>query len=586
MSTLAESYDGLIASDEIIAKVAKISEVAQMARAETRLREYLNAEWNKLASQATTLAASSAELGSTAKQVAVVVDKTMEEWAGTIEETFLDEFERIYKLARTAGHKKANRQSTAPLGYNVPKSEKVEKAVGRIIGEVAPTFDLVDEHAVAALQNHQVFWMGKFYKKGVSAEIAKVARETLIEAGQDSTLAGRLMAEKVASTLRQVRVPTGFNGTTKQYFEAVTANAATTARVHGQLRSFMEIGITKYQIHNPSDHRTCQRCSHMDGKVFTVQQGASQMQQELSASNPDAVKAAHPWPTMTQLTSISPSPGQVSGAAGVADSKALSASGLALPAYHFKCRCTVDVDPSVGSYDQLSPIPPSMIPSPNKSPNKLHWAANLSKTENQAFARWLSHSEELRAIDAERLAATKGNKQTLVDMRAALNRAPTYKGKAHRVLTGLSEESAGKIATKGQVVEQNAMTDWSKSSKSALAALETAPEASSFVIIETATTQGAFDISVLEGAGKNNVILEKNKRLVVDNVKSVTRKVNGVKANGYRIKVKEVETSDKVPSLKPELKTKRKKSKNVNQIKDTNFITVYGKNGSPLSLAN
>ncbi len=83
----------------------------------------------------------------------------------------------------------------------------------------------------------------------------------------------------------------------------------------------------------------CKRCSHLNGKTFTVKQGQQMMAAELAAKRPNDVRSIHPWVSFKQITAVSSKPGHVSHA----DSANLAKAGVALPPVHFKCRCIVDV---------------------------------------------------------------------------------------------------------------------------------------------------------------------------------------------------------------------------------------------------
>lgn len=354
---LDKAYVGLAASDSVIAKVLSISEVAQIARAEKRLREYLQAKWDDRAKAATNVAVALYKRGQKEKAIATAVGQVMAYWAADVSDVYLDEFELMYKLARIAGWKKANRLITSSLQYSEPVT-KAKKATKKPTAQALPNFELADEEALEALKKHQLFWIGDHYADGVSNGVASVVHDVMVEAGADRTAGAKKIAEKLLIELGMVRSPKGFNGSSPQYFEGLVANAATVARGHGQLNSFLQVGIAKYTVINPDDERTCERCHHMEGKTFTVQQGADQMHAELKAKTPDQVREAHPWMTAKGLKSISPK----SGKSGSSDSAALAKAGQALPPYHFKCRCTIDVDEESYSYNDLLPM---TLPTPD-----------------------------------------------------------------------------------------------------------------------------------------------------------------------------------------------------------------------------
>lgn len=337
--------EGLRAGDYLIAKATGASEVSQIMRAELRTRDLLIAAWEAQSKEAAARAAELAEKGKDAATIAAAVDKLMGEWAGKVTPAVRKAVKDIYRLARIAGWRKAARFTTATLAYDEPV-EKVQKAAPLKVS-VNPSFDVADTAAANALVKHQLFWIGQHYKANVSNAIAKTAKEVMVEAGQNRRKAGALMADKVANTLAGVNVPNGYRGTAKSYFEGLTANAATVARVHGQMRSFQDIGITTYEIVNPLDERTCPVCGHMNGKTYSVKDGMALLGKELSAKKPADVKSAHPWAKLKTITGIS-TPGR----AGTGND-ALVKAGLHLPPFHFRCRCTVDVSDEAGSWDAL-----------------------------------------------------------------------------------------------------------------------------------------------------------------------------------------------------------------------------------------
>lgn len=349
-------------ADYIVAKAARVREVARIARLETQMRQFLNQQWNRLARQATDnamrrLRASGERVTDRdIRAIIAAVNKPMGKWSKRVTPRVVDDVEDIYILAREAGHRKATGQTRGSLQYNttpfaatparideraaqapVPQVKRLVAKQGPL--ELLPAFDVFDRETVLAMQQNQTLWIGQHYGKNVSDAIADTTNKTIIEGGRSRAVAARSLQAKLAQTLKQVVLPTGFSGTSKQYFEGLVANAATTARVHGQLNSFAKNEFETYVIVNPLDERTCPICGHMDDKTFTVQQGRDVMEAEVAAQDPDAVKKAHPWIGEKQMLKISPKPGPV----GDKDRNALAKAGFNLPPFHFRCRCTVDV---------------------------------------------------------------------------------------------------------------------------------------------------------------------------------------------------------------------------------------------------
>ena len=361
------AFDRMVACDELVAKAIGVTEISQIARSETRMREYLLAKWEELAAKALRRALALGKAGAKAKEISSAVDRIMGEWSKGVERRYLEEFTRIYYRARSAGWKKANGLIRESLTYDIPEGKaKVEKAGDRKLVQIKPFFDVVDERAVEALRAHQTFWIGSHYDEKVSAGIASTAKEWVVEAGRHPREAIGILKDRMERALGEVKVPGGYSGSAKSYFEGVVANAATVARVQGQMRSFIDYGVTTYEIVNPRDSRTCEPCVHMDGKTFSVRQGAETMEGSLAAKTPDQVKSAQPWMDIKQIQAISPEAGK----AGPGDAAKLAEARFCLPPFHFKCRCTVDISEDAGSWRLAGPseeVPPPRPPAPPPS---------------------------------------------------------------------------------------------------------------------------------------------------------------------------------------------------------------------------
>ncbi len=334
-------YDLARATDLLAAKALKLSEVAQIATLEAKASSYLKVKWDVRRRSAALLGSAVARDGGTASAIVAKVNKTMSLWAGDVTKIFNRENAECYRLARQAGERKASGKSKASLQYD-------DKDLEQLVTKAQTKFDAADDETIASLELRNTFWIGRHYDEHVAEAIAKTTKEVLAEGG-DKARAGRALKQRLFEVLGTVSVPSGYRGTSNSYFEALAANAFTVARAYGQLRSFDDIGITNYVVVNPLDERTCFFCDHMDGKKFSVKDGVSQMNAELDADSPDQIKSIHPWLSLSALLKISPLKGNQS----KKDSSRLSKAGLALPPYHLKCRCTIDVDIEEASFDLL-----------------------------------------------------------------------------------------------------------------------------------------------------------------------------------------------------------------------------------------
>lgn len=335
-------HDVVTYSDEAVAKALMTPEVARIAKLEMRMREFLLAKWNVRATAAAKAAGNRVAGGGTLKNAFAIIDKSMARWAKDATPRFSLDAGKCYNLARAAGVRKASGKTKASLSYQVPnftqQLSKVEKASGARDPSLAASFALADARALEDLDGESALWIGRHYDANVRETLREAVKPATLQ-GMSSRAAGDAVRDAVESQLAKVTVPGGFNGSAAQYFEGLAANTVTNARVRGQIRSFQEYGITRYELVNPMDNRTSRVCVHLNGKVFLVQRAVEQMEAESGVFDPDEIRKIHPWSSYEDLIKISPTRGHVSDK----DSAALADAGFALPPYHFRCRTTVDV---------------------------------------------------------------------------------------------------------------------------------------------------------------------------------------------------------------------------------------------------
>lgn len=416
-------------ADGLVAKGLRVSTVARIAKAEHRMQQMLLAKWEVRRKQAVAKAASMARSGQKYAKISSEIDKIMGRWAPSVERPFKDSVAEIYKLARVAGWQKAAGHTTGSLQYSLADSRAlVAKAVKKPKGALNPVFDLLDEKAISALQDDQMLWVGKHYGSEISAGLRDVTKETM-RAGLGRREAGRAMASGVDRILSgKVSPPGTFRGSAAQYFEMLAANTATTARVRGQMRSFVDLGVTRVELVNPMDHRTSAICAHMNGKVVLVPNGAAQIEQEAGATSPEAIKKVHPWLTEKQIREVSPAAGH----AGARDSARLARAGVVMPPFHARCRTTVDVTTEGGgSFAPLTttekkgllprpvrpkvPLPPvkGVMP-PGYNPEETGWPNTYSKIDESLLRKRFSDSVSAQKKNlAARAAMDEAERRTM-----------------------------------------------------------------------------------------------------------------------------------------------------------------------------
>lgn len=329
-------YDGIRAVETLIAKAIRVDELAQAARIETKLRQYINAQWEVLSKQASKTAAArirkgkgpvtDAEIDSMLK----AVDRTMALWSGKIGDRYTADLREVYELAHVAAVKRGLGRRRRNMNYNTRPWNtgeiKKRKEVGPPV--ITANFDLVDHAAMDSFEDQQLFWIGQHYEENVSKHVAETAKNHIIEQGRGRVAAGKTMEKVVGDALKDVRVPGGWNGTNKRYFEGLVANAATVQRTVSQVNSFARLGYTKYVIQNPSDHRQCARCISMEGREFKISDAQALTKKLIGAKHPTDVKTIQPFMSLADTK---------------LPNSALVKRGNVLPGFHYRCRCSVDI---------------------------------------------------------------------------------------------------------------------------------------------------------------------------------------------------------------------------------------------------
>ncbi len=326
--------------DILVAKALGLSEVAQMARIETLARRALVAKWEARAEQASRAAGAVYAGGGTLASAYAAADTAMKKWAEDVSASYARSIRDVYKLARVAGHKKASGKFKGSLQYII--AETVEKASkgGSASGSVKLSLDAKDERALSALERQQLWWIGDTYK-GVGPTIRESVQPKVL-GGMSRKAGGEMVRAGVEARLKDFKIPDGFHGSSRSYFEGLAANAVTSARVYGQLNSFIKLGITTYTLVNPMDGRTSEICAELNGMEFKVADAEAQMTKLAGAKTPDAYKAIKPWLSTDKLMSLA--------ARGVGS---LTRAGQLFPPFHFRCRTTVDVATESLSFSAL-----------------------------------------------------------------------------------------------------------------------------------------------------------------------------------------------------------------------------------------
>lgn len=569
----------VVDSDYLVAKALVLSEVAQIANLEFRIHQLLSAKWRNRTEQAAKRAGAMAGQGDPAAAIDAEVARIMAKWVEDVTKPYTASITDLYKLARTAGWKKVTKQTTSSLQYTVGMLEKTDVKKAATSALLTPVFDLVDDSAISALHDDQMVWIGSHYNKNVRS-LVKANTRFVISEGLGRRAAGRKMQKAVRAGLSSVHTPAGFRGSDQRYFEGLAANTATTGRVRGQMRSFLDAGATRYELVNPMDKRTGSICRHLNGKVFTVEDGTSQIESEAGATDPSQIRAAHPWKEFPDIKAISPKPGNV----GVADSAKLAKEGFALPGYHFRCRTTVDVSVAAGSFKPVpigtsgrKPVaprpkptkatvdakpktkPPAKKAPPSKRPATMppaprlasteDWAESLSDTEKKSLNKWVGQgSSSIRSVQAGLKPGSAGDWDGHIsNLEKAFSRAPLHKGVVYRGMANLDANFASKLKV-GAVLDESAFTSYTTNKKTAalFATDEHDVRSNTFFAtmeVKVAKAKG-YSIDKAVTTGESEVVLDRPKLRIIE-VKQVKEELEALDgqikiAKGFHIVLEEV----------------------------------------------
>lgn len=239
----------------------------------------------------------------------------------------------------------------------------IEKAkTTRTTLNIKPSVTLADQQAIDQIKAGQKYWIGKYHSTVLNKQIKQVSSDVILKQGLPIREAGTKLGEALGyvngylPVKPTVVIPSGWTGSTLQYFDGVAANAATVARIHGSLTAMVETGVNRYEIINPLDERTCDICELLNGAVMDVKIAYQQITDVISSDNPEAAKEMLPWLSEKEVKERF-----AAGGAGK-----LQADGVGIPPFHFKCRCTVDVSPD--SFTSPISIPPSVETPPGAKP--------------------------------------------------------------------------------------------------------------------------------------------------------------------------------------------------------------------------
>lgn len=184
-----------------------------------------------------------------------------------------------------------------------------------------------DYESIEYLRNHTNWWMKHYYDRFPGENISELIQEGLKRELSTKELGNVLESYFYGEILEDGEWPTiPGNMSPKEYFEGLSRNTISRARMNATVNSFIEAEIEEYEIIATEDGRTCDICRSMHGRVFKTSKAKQFTDQFNALDTPEDVKTQLPWIKNVSETA------KPTGNLGLA---------FSLPPFHFNCRCNV-----------------------------------------------------------------------------------------------------------------------------------------------------------------------------------------------------------------------------------------------------
>lgn len=202
------------------------------------------------------------------------------------------------------------------------------------------SFDLVDEGALRWLNENTMYWVGNYYDRELSEDIARIAGEVISE-GLDRAAAGKRFATEFREKF----------GRSDAYWEGLSNHVTTRSRNFGAAEAYTKAGIEflKLVASKPrfAPPKSSLICTILDGTIFPVKSMVKVRDDLMAASTPEKAKKVAPWiPT-----------GDVVKRVGGKKAGKLP-KYLTMPPFHFRCQTwtvAATADEAEGWRDQEIP---------------------------------------------------------------------------------------------------------------------------------------------------------------------------------------------------------------------------------------
>jgi SPP1 gp7 family putative phage head morphogenesis protein len=199
------------------------------------------------------------------------------------------------KLSKYLGNDIASQTSKDTLKmiedqYQVTK-DLVSKAADKVGRNINTNFSKVDHKTIDVIHNNNNFFISGTYDKVLIGRVNE-AVATHVESGMPK----EKLAESIKETMEEELPPRS-----DTYYQILANDTLGRARVFGQVNSYREARIRKYEIIAVMDERTSEICEYMDGKIFEVEIASGIVKDIQNFGIPEnenqinEMKALRPW---------------------------------------------------------------------------------------------------------------------------------------------------------------------------------------------------------------------------------------------------------------------------------------------------
>jgi len=297
-------------------------------------------EWNNTATKSIELALQQLDFRSNkpmtkteAKNINIIIEKTFKPIERKVSNRLLQDITQIYKSNK--------RQSINKFGFRAIRKQEDDSDITPIVGI---SFNVSDRRTTKELARLHNIAIGDHYPQSAKPQVIKIlneARRQGLNKRETGIFLERELSRKLGGFLQTVPKSIKILGQRAQsnYFEGLAATTVTRARGFSDLNLMNEAGIERYVWRSIIDNRTSKICLQMDGRIFEIKTGMSQMNKILSMKSSDQLKKEFPW--RRDLSEFGLGAGEKLSSREVSDKLAASGVLVVVPA-HSLCRSSIE----------------------------------------------------------------------------------------------------------------------------------------------------------------------------------------------------------------------------------------------------